>query len=85
MASTENFDLSDLAQARSLGYEGNGHSHGYDRRSQSGDHEHEHVSLPRADSGKDAWLFLSGCFCIEALTWGKYIIGIALPCQSSYV
>ncbi|KAI9807558.1 MAG: hypothetical protein M1825_005498 [Sarcosagium campestre] len=26
--------------------------------------------LPRADSGKDAWLFLAGCFCIEALVWG---------------
>ena len=28
-------------------------------------------SLPRADGGKEAWLFLGGCFFIEALTWGK--------------
>ena len=27
-------------------------------------------SLPRADSGKDAWLFLAGAFAIEALVWG---------------
>lgn len=30
----------------------------------------EQVSLPRADGGKDAWLFLCGCFSIEALVWG---------------
>lgn len=27
-------------------------------------------SLPHADSGKDAWLFLAGAFAIEALVWG---------------
>ncbi|KAL8716152.1 MAG: hypothetical protein Q9220_000057 [cf. Caloplaca sp. 1 TL-2023] len=27
-------------------------------------------SLPQADRGKDAWLFLAGCFMIEALIWG---------------
>ncbi len=29
-------------------------------------------SLPRVDGGKDAWLFLAGCFTVEALVWGKY-------------
>lgn len=33
--------------------------------------EVEQASLPRADGGKDAWLFLAGCFMIEALVWGK--------------
>lgn len=33
--------------------------------------EIEQASLPRADGGKDAWLFLAGCFTIEALVWGK--------------
>ncbi|KAF4635406.1 hypothetical protein G7Y89_g2692 [Cudoniella acicularis] len=27
-------------------------------------------SLPQADGGKDAWLFLAACFVIEALVWG---------------
>ena len=31
----------------------------------------QEFSLPRADGGKDAWLFLAGCFMIEALVWGE--------------
>ncbi|RDL35425.1 uncharacterized protein BP5553_07356 [Venustampulla echinocandica] len=27
-------------------------------------------SLPQADGGKDAWLFLAACFIVEALVWG---------------
>jgi len=27
--------------------------------------------LPRVDRGRDAWLFLVGCFVFEALVWGK--------------
>jgi hypothetical protein len=27
-------------------------------------------SLPQADGGKDAWLFLAACFVVEALVWG---------------
>ncbi|KAL8925028.1 MAG: hypothetical protein Q9208_003712 [Pyrenodesmia sp. 3 TL-2023] len=27
-------------------------------------------TLPEADRGKDAWLFLAGCFLVEALIWG---------------
>lgn len=26
---------------------------------------------PPADGGKDAWLFLAGCFTIEMLLWGE--------------
>ncbi len=54
---------------------------GYDEYSQSrleraaspGDQDNQHIgfSLPRADGGKDAWLFLAGAFAIEALVWGK--------------
>lgn len=33
---------------------------------------HQEFSLPRADSGKDAWLFLAAGFVIEALVWGVY-------------
>ena len=29
-------------------------------------------SLPDADRGKDAWLFLAGCFMVEALIWGEH-------------
>lgn len=28
-------------------------------------------SVPRADGGKDAWLFLAACFVVEALVWGE--------------
>lgn len=27
--------------------------------------------LPPVDQGKDAWLFLTSCFFVEALIWGK--------------
>lgn len=29
------------------------------------------AALPPADHGKQAWLFLIGCFCIEGLLWGN--------------
>lgn len=29
-------------------------------------------SLPPADGGRDAWLFLAGSFMIEGMVWGKY-------------
>ncbi len=31
---------------------------------------HNEFSLPRADGGKDAWLFLAAGFMIESLVWG---------------
>lgn len=30
-------------------------------------------SLPPVDGGKDAWLFLAGCFTIEMLLWGTLL------------
>jgi hypothetical protein len=33
--------------------------------------EREQINLPKADGGKEAWLFLCGCFTIEALVWGR--------------
>lgn len=33
--------------------------------------EHEQITLPRADGGRQAWLFLAGSFMIEALLWGR--------------
>ena len=33
-------------------------------------------NVPRADGGRDAWLFLAGCFVFEALIWGKGLV----PC-----
>lgn len=32
---------------------------------------HDESSLPPVDGGKDAWLFLTACFVVEALVWGK--------------
>jgi hypothetical protein len=28
------------------------------------------ISLPRADGGKDAWMFLASCFVLEMIIWG---------------
>lgn len=46
-------------------------------RHESGSHEqrrsHQEFSLPKADGGKEAWLFLAGCFFIEGLVWGTCI------------
>lgn len=33
--------------------------------------DEEEMNVPRADGGKDAWLFLAGCFLFEALIWGE--------------
>lgn len=33
-----------------------------------------HGSVPKTDGGKNAWLFLAGCFVLEALVWGKFIM-----------
>ncbi|PVH87663.1 MFS general substrate transporter [Cadophora sp. DSE1049] len=30
----------------------------------------ESAKIPRADGGRDAWLFLAACFAFEALVWG---------------
>lgn len=35
---------------------------------------HQEFSLPPADGGKDAWLFLAACFMLEALVWGKCVV-----------
>lgn len=36
------------------------------------EHQNRHeFSLPQADSGRDAWLFLAACFVVEALVWGR--------------
>jgi hypothetical protein len=31
-------------------------------------------TIPRADGGRDAWLFLAGCFVFEALIWGETLL-----------
>ena len=31
-------------------------------------------SLPQADGGKDAWLFLASAFIIEALVWAMVLL-----------
>ena len=38
----------------------------------SRDHVQDTTKYPRVDGGKDAWLFLAGCFVFEALVWGKF-------------
>lgn len=37
----------------------------------------EVFSLPPADGGKDAWLFLASCVVFEAVSWGKSVAMVA--------
>ena len=39
----------------------------------------QEFSLPPADGGMKAWLFLAGCFAIEALVWGESSSSSFLP------
>lgn len=34
----------------------------------------DEAGLPPADHGKQAWLFLIGCFWLEGLLWGKFFL-----------
>lgn len=73
MASTtgDEIALANLDQPRVSGVEEDGQSHVLDQPSLENEQTHgPEFSLPRADGGKDAWLFLACCFCIEALIWG---------------
>lgn len=50
-----------------------GSSNNYDglrRRFQARSESLRSYTLPEADHGKDAYLFLAGCFMVEALIWG---------------
>ncbi|KAF4628960.1 hypothetical protein G7Y89_g9186 [Cudoniella acicularis] len=53
-----------------------------DAENTDGDEENEVANLPRADGGRDAWLFLAGCFVFEALVW--VIIVVAALIGSSF-
>jgi len=41
--------------------------------------DEEDPTIPRADGGKDAWLFLAGCFMFEGIVWGKYLPAFPFP------
>jgi len=76
MASTTTDDdiaLTAIDRSRSSGYEESGRHGSHVRHWQSGEQESglEQATLPRADGGKDAWMFLTGSFFIEALIWGE--------------
>lgn len=40
-------------------------------------------SLPQADGGKDAWLFLAAGFVIEALVWGQFLASCVMGSKIS--
>lgn len=44
---------------------------GLRRRVRANSEAPREFSLPEADGGRDAWLFLAGCFMVEALIWGE--------------
>jgi hypothetical protein len=39
---------------------------------------HTEFSLPRADGGRDAWLFLTAGFMAEFMVWGQYPLHIQI-------
>lgn len=66
--------LADFSSTNALGHQGDGGSHLEHRRSSAGEDGHaQEFSLPRVDGGRNAWLCLAGCFCIEALVWGRLL------------
>lgn len=44
--------------------------------------QRQEFSLPPVDGGKDAWLFLSATFVVDALTWGMcfFLFRVAHSC-----
>jgi len=65
--------LTELGHSMTSGYGDVDGSHLSRRQSRIGDESHgQDFSLPQADGGRDAWLFLAGCFSIEALVWGEW-------------
>lgn len=64
---TEDIELSTVA-----GRAGDNHSQDLEDSNVFGRAEDGEVfSLPPADGGKDAWLFLASCVVFEAISWGK--------------
>lgn len=71
MASSSEIALTDLGRSRTSGYEEDGQQSIYSRHSRDTRTEQEQATLPPVDGGRQAWLFLVGCFFIEALVWGE--------------
>lgn len=46
--------------------------------------EIEQTNLPQADGGRDAYLFLCGCFMAEAMCWGELsgVVGLISPLEN---
>jgi hypothetical protein len=59
MESQNEFELTDLAEERNA-----------INQPSAGPAGHHEFSLPQADGGKEAWLFLVAGFVVEALVWG---------------
>ena len=78
MASNSEVALANLGSSRSSGYEEDGQQTAHSRQSQDVDTEHEQATLAPVDGGTQAWLFLVGCFFIEALVWGKFVFFLFL-------
>ena len=81
MASSEGIGLTDYSRTQASGYEESGQSSLHNRALRVDEQEHEEISLPAADGGGRAWLFLAGSFMIEALIWGTRP-GPLLNCSS---
>ena len=75
MDSADNISLNDYGHSRTSSYAESGRSRVY-IGSTIGEQEHEQVALPRADGGRQAWLFLAGSFMMEALIWGESSLSV---------
>lgn len=66
--------LTAFSPTNASGHQRDDGSHLEHRRSSAGEDSHgQEFSLPRVDGGRNAWLCLAGCFCIEALVWGRQL------------
>lgn len=65
-----NIALNDLREEGHLD-ESYNFQNGLRRRVRTNSEAPREFSLPEADGGRDAWLFLAGCFMVEALIWGE--------------
>lgn len=72
---TDEIALTNLERSRASGHEEDGQSRNRIQSSVENEQPHgQEFSLPRADGGKDAWLYLVSCFFVEALIWGKFCV-----------
>lgn len=77
MESTETYADPELNHGLSTGFNAQAYSHDSRLEHIEALPHYEHASIPQADGGQRAWLFLIACFFVEGLVWGfAYSFGV---------